>query len=90
MAKRPIAGVLQIMQYRLIRDNIAIPDINEYAILGAVEDRSSIDRDRNFRKRIEFNIYNRQRKISNSFKERAYPLDNISGFLFSVDSLVEA
>jgi len=64
--------------------------LDEHAILGAVEDRSSIDRDGNFRKRVEFSICDRQRKISISLKEGSHPPNNVSGSPFSVDSLVGA
>ena len=62
--------------------------LDEYAILGAVEDRSSVDRKGNFRKPVKFSIGNRQRKISISLKEGLYPPNNINGSPFSVDSLV--
>ncbi len=64
--------------------------LDERALSGAVEDRSFIDRGGNFRKRVEFSLSDRQRKISTSLKEGSHPPNNVSGSPFSVDSLVAA
>ena len=63
---------------------------DERALSGAVEDRSSIDRSGNFRKRVEFSLGDRQRKVSISLREGSHQPNNISGSPFSVDSLVGA
>lgn len=57
---------------------------------GVIEDRSFVDRDGNFRKRVEFSVSDRQRKMSLSLKEGSCPPKNVSGSPFSVDSLVAA
>ena len=62
--------------------------LGENTILSAVKDRSSINRNGNFRKRVEFSIYNRQYKIFIFLKEGLYSPNNISGSPFSIDSLV--
>jgi len=62
--------------------------LDERALSGAVEDRSFIDRSENFRKRVEFSLCDRQRKMSIFLKKGSYPPNNVSGSLFSVDSLI--
>jgi hypothetical protein len=57
-------------------------------LLGSIEDRSSIERDGNFRKRVYFQVSNRQSSMSIYLKEGSLELCNISGSPFSIDWLV--
>lgn len=57
---------------------------------GSVCDRSSAARDGNFRKRVCFNVNNKQDSISIHLREQGFESHDISGSPFSVDWLIKA
>lgn len=56
---------------------------------GAIQDRSSLGRDGNFRKRVCFDITSRQESISLQLQEGSAKPCDISGSPFSLDWLIE-
>jgi hypothetical protein len=62
--------------------------LNDHSIPGRIEDRSFIDGDGNFRKRVEFEA--RDNKVSILLKEGVSQPQHISGSPFLVDDLIDA
>lgn len=60
------------------------------ALPGSVQDRSSLSRDGNFRKRVCFDVTSKDDVVSLQLRERGSESYNISGSPFSVNWLTEA
>jgi hypothetical protein len=58
--------------------------------LGSIRDRLFLIRDRNFRKRVCFDVTNKQDLFSLYLREEGSELYNINGSLFSVNWLIKA
>ena len=70
---------------RFLLGDRVLPDVIKP---GVIDDRSFVHRSGNFRKRLEFNVSDRQHKILIALKEGSSIPNGISGSPFSVDSFI--
>lgn len=74
---------------RLIRSSAAFL-LRGRKLSGSIQDRSSLARDGNFRKRVCFDVTSKNDLVSLELQERGSEPYNISGSPFSVNWLIEA
>lgn len=74
---------------RLIRSSAAF-FLRGRKLPGSIQDRSSLARDGNFRKRVCFDVTSKNDLVSLQLQERGSELYNISGSPFSVNWLIDA